>query len=105
MHTCYDESDLNIRVAPSYYFAKDVPARGIFATGVYLPWAVGKPPDFALEMAAPDKAAEDLTTKHELYRRIGFREYWRLDPTGGDLYGAPLAADKLVDGVNIDLSP
>ena len=30
---------------------------------------------------------------------MGIREYWRLDPTGGDLYGAPLAADRLEEGV------
>ena len=98
-HICYDESDLNVRVAPSYYFAKDVPGKGILETGIYLPWVVGKPPDFALEMAAPDKAPEDLTSKRKLYQEIGIGEYWRLDPTGGDLYGVPLAADRLEDGV------
>ena len=97
-HICYDQSDLNIQVSPSFIFAKGVPGKGIRATGAYLIWVVGKPPDFAIEMAGPDKAAEDLTTKRELYRQIGIGEYWRLDPTGGDLYGAPLAADKLVDG-------
>ena len=32
-HICYDESDLNIRIAPDYYFAKGVPGPGILATG------------------------------------------------------------------------
>lgn len=98
-HICYDESDLNIRVAPDYYFAKGVPGPGILATGMYLTWVVGKPPDFALEMASPDKVREDLTVKRRLYQEIGIKEYWRLDPTGGELCGAPLAADKLEDGV------
>ena len=98
-HICYDESDLNIRIAPDYYFARDVPGPGILATGLYLTWAVGKPPDFALEMASPDKAGDDLTTKRKLYQELGIREYWRLDPTGGDLFGAPLAGDRLEGGV------
>ena len=98
-HICYDESDLNIRIAPDYYFAKDVPGPGILATGLYLTWVVGKPPDFALEMASPRKAREDLTTKRRLYQELRIREYWRLDPTGGDRYGAPMAADRLVGGV------
>ena len=98
-HICYDESDLNIRIAPDYYFAKDVPGRGVIATGVYLQWVVGKPPDFALEMASPDKVREDLIGKRRLYQEIGIKEYWRLDPTGGDLYGTPLAADRLEGGV------
>ena len=98
-HICYDESDLNIRIAPDYYFAKDVPGRGVIATGVYLQWVVGKPPDFVLEMASPDKVREDLIDKRRLYQGIGIKEYWRLDPTGGDLYGTPLAADRLEGGV------
>ena len=98
-HICYDESDLNVRIAPDYYFVKDVPGPGILATGLYLTWMVGKPPDFAMEMASPEKARDDLTTKRKLYERLGIREYWRLDPTGGDLYGAPLAGDRLEGGI------
>lgn len=99
-HICYDESDLNARVAPDYYFAQGVPGPGILATGfLYLPWAAGKPPDFVLEMASPDKATGDLTVKRRLYQEIGIGEYWRLDPTGGNLYGAPLAADRLEGGI------
>jgi len=85
-------------VAPDYYFAKDVPGPRILATGLYLTWVVGKPPDFALEMASPGKARDDLTVKRKLYQELGIREYWRLDPTGGDLNGAALAGDRLEDG-------
>ena len=98
-YICYDRSDLNIRVAPDYYFAKGVPGPGILATKLYLPWAVGKAPDFVLKMASPDKAAEDLTVKRKLYQEIGVAEYWRLDPTGGELYGSPVAGDRLEGGV------
>ncbi len=98
-YICYDRYDLNIRVARDYYFAKGVPGPGILATKLYLSWAVGKAPDFVLEMASPDTAAEDLTVKRKLYQEIGVAEYWRLDPTGGDLYGSPIAGDRLEGGV------
>ena len=97
-YICYDETDPNIRVSPDYYFAKGVPGPGIKATGPYLVWAVGKPPDFALELASPRKVREDLTTKRKLYENIGITEYWRVDPTGGQIYGAPLAGDRLRNG-------
>ena len=98
-HICYDESDLNIRITPDYFFARDVPGPGIVATGPFLTWVVGKPPDFVLEMASPRKARVDLLDKRKQYQELGIGEYWRLDPTGGELYGAPLAADRLEDGV------
>ena len=58
----------------------------------------GKPPDFVLEVASPTTASNDYTDKRRDYERYGIREYWRLDPTGGDLYGVALAGDRLVDG-------
>ena len=58
----------------------------------------GKPPDFVLEVASPSTASHDYTDKRRDYERYGIREYWRLDPTGGELYGIALAGDRLVDG-------
>jgi len=58
----------------------------------------GKPPDLVLEVASPTTASKDYTDKRRDYERYGIREYWRLDPTGGDLYGVALAGDRLVDG-------
>ena len=58
----------------------------------------GKPPDFVLEVASPSTASNDYTDKRQDYERYGIREYWRLDPSGGELYGAALAGDRLVDG-------
>ena len=81
-HICYDASDLNIRAEPDYYFAKDVPGPGILATGLYLTWAVGKPPDFVLEMASPAKAREDLTVKRKLYRELGIAKRLESGNTG-----------------------
>ena len=58
----------------------------------------GKPPDFVLEIASDSTAGIDVTFKPEEYAAFGISEYWRFDPTGGDLYGAPLAGDRLSPG-------
>ena len=65
---------------------------------LYLPWEVGKPPDFALEVGSESTYRNDLGPKRDLYARIGISEYWRFDPTGGDYYGQPLAGEQLIDG-------
>ena len=59
---------------------------------------VGKVPDFALEMASPSTAPNDLGHKRDLYESLEIAEYWRLDPTGGELYGQPITGERLVDG-------
>ena len=46
--------------------------------------------------ASPSTVANDLGWKRELYQRLGIQEYWRFDPTGGDLYGKPIAGERLV---------
>ena len=50
----------------------------------------GKPPDLVLEVASPTTASNDYTDKRRDYARYGIREYWRLDPSGGELYGVAL---------------
>ena len=64
----------------------------------YLIWEAGKPPDVVIEVASPNTASRDLGIKRDIYADIAVPEYWRLDPTGGDLYGEPLVGDRLVDG-------
>ena len=49
---------------------------------LYLPWEVGKPPDWVLEVASSSTGAEDVGRKRDLYARIGVPEYWRFDPQG-----------------------
>ena len=97
---CYNPENLNDRVFPDCYVAFDVPAGAIFGQNGYLIWQVGKAPDFALEVASESTARRDITFKRELYERIGVREYWRFDPSGGDYYGEPLAADRMVEGAH-----
>ena len=95
---CYDPRNLNVRVQPDYYIAFGVDENSIRRRRLYLPWEVGKPPDFALELASDTTYRNDLDRKPGIYARIGITEYWRFDPTGGELYGEPLWGGTLVDG-------
>ena len=96
---CYDPTNLNVRVAPDVYLAFGVDARAIRPRKLYLPWEVGKPPDFAMEVASASTARQDVTAKRDIYARIGVPEYWRFDPKDGDYHGAKLAGEQLVNGV------
>ena len=95
----YDPANGNRRIAPDLFIAFDVDAEGIWENlPNYWMWQVGKAPDFVLEVASPSTASNDLGYKRDLYASLGMAEYWRLDPTGGDLYGQPLSGERLVDG-------
>ena len=94
----YDINDPNARIAPDCYVVFDVDAHAIVGHNSYRVWQWGKPPDFALEIASESTALNDVTTKRDIYARIGATEYWRFDPSGGELYGEPLAGERLVDG-------
>lgn len=95
----YDSKNGNRRVAPDFFIAFDVPKDEIRKN---LPnfwlWEIDKAPDFAMEVASPSTAQNDIGHKRELYARLGITEYWRFDASGGDYYGQPLAGDRLIDG-------
>ena len=95
---CYAPSNLNVRVAPDVYLAFGVDAVAIRPRKIYLPWEVGKPPDFALEAASESTASRDVRRKGAIYAQIGVREHWRFDPTGGRYHGQQIWAGELVDG-------
>ena len=98
-YICYDITDGNRRLQPDCIIAFDVDAEAVrFNLPNYWIWEVGKPPDFVMEIASPSTAANDLGHKRDLYAELGIAEYWRFDPTGGELYGQPLAGERLVDG-------
>ena len=84
--------------APDYYLARNVNVAAIRGETAYNLWEVGKPPDWALEVASPSTYERDLYEKPDRYAEIGIGEYWMFDPTGGDLYGQSLMGFKLVDG-------
>lgn len=98
-YICYDKSDGNRRLQPDCIIVFDVDAEAIrYNLPNYWIWEVGKSPDFVIEIASPSTASNDLGRKRDLYAELGITEYWRFDPTGGELYGQPLAGERLVDG-------
>ena len=94
----YQEGDPRLRVAPDCYVAFDVDQQMILRHNNYRLWAVGKPPDFVLEIGSQSTAATDMSDKRSLYAMLGIPEYWRYDATGGDYYGEPLVGEYLSDG-------
>ena len=97
---CYDPRNLNVRVSPDVYLAFGVDAEAIRRRRLYLPWEVGKPPDWVLEIGSSSTGREDTGRKRDLYAHIGAPEYWRFDPSeDSDHHGSKLAGDRLVDGV------
>lgn len=103
----YNQFSMNYRFCPNLYVAFAVDKDAIRRRNGYIIWEAGKPPDFALEVASASTNARDTAEKPGLYASVGITEYWRVDPTGGELYGYPLAGDVLVDGVYhpIELHP
>ena len=95
----YDRTNGNARIQPDLFIAFGVDAAAIREN---LPnfwiWETGKVPDFVMEVASPSTAANDTGPKRNLYQRLGVTEYWRFDPTGGELYGQPLLGERLIGG-------
>ena len=98
-YICYDRRNLNVRICPDICLAFGVDARAIRPDSLYLPWRVGKVPDWVLEVASPTTGREDVNRKPGIYARIGVPEYWRFDPSGGRYHGEPLYGGILTGGV------
>ena len=95
----YVEGDPSLSVAPDCYIVFGVSRAALLERHrTYRVWEAGKFPDFVLEIGSPSTANNDLGAKRELYARLGAREYWLYDPTGGDYYKEPLVGEYLVDG-------
>ena len=98
VYICYDKIDGNRRVQPDCFIVFDVDEDTIRRNlPNYWVWEVGKVPEFVVEVASPSTAENDLGPKRDLYAELGIAEYWRFDPTGGELYGQPLAGERLID--------
>lgn len=89
--------------APDLVVAFGVDAEAIIQRNGYVISEVGKPPDFALEVASESTGRRDYTVKRVAYARYEIPEYWRFDQSGGDWHDAPLAGDALVDGVYVPI--
>ena len=83
---------------PTYTSPFGVDAEAIRPRHIYLPWEVGKVPDWVLEVASDSTRRVDLVRKPPIYAQIGVPEFWRFDPTGGRYYHFQLNGLKLVDG-------
>ena len=95
----YERSNPQRSISPDCYVAFDVDVAIILYHNTYRVWAVGKPPDFALEIASESTAGRDLNAKRVLYAQIGIGEYWRYDATDdSEFYGEPLVGEHLVNG-------
>lgn len=88
----------NDRVGPDCFITIGTDPDFVYQFPNYFVWEVGKPPDLVLEVASPSTASNDLGHKRDLYARLGVTEYWKMDPTGGELYGVALMGERLVDG-------
>ena len=103
----FDPEDHRVSIAPDFYRARNVNVSAIRDQTAYNLWEVGKPPEFALEVASPSTYRRDLYEKPDIYASIGVSELWMFDPTGGDLYGQALMGFNLVEGEyeRIEMSP
>ena len=95
----YNQYSMNYHFRPDLYVAFNVDKEAIRRRNGYVIWEVGRPADFALEVASETTNERDTAEKPGLYASVGIGEYWRVDPTGGDWYGYALAGDVLVDGI------
>ncbi len=84
-------------VAPDLFVSFGVDPGPLEPAASYRLWESGAPA-FVLEIASARTSDRDLLEKPGIYLEIGAGEYWRLDPTGGDLYTPMLQADRLAGG-------
>ena len=73
--------------------------RWLMHSNGYVISEVGKPPDLVFEVGSHSTGRNDYTTKRDTYADYGAGEYWRFDHSGGRYHDAPLAGDRLVDGM------
>ena len=94
----YNVPDDIARFAPEFFIAIDVPDATIRLNSPnFFIWKLGKSPDFVMDIASPSTAVNDLRHKRDMYMELEIAECWRFDPTGGELYGQPLAGERLVE--------
>ena len=98
-------SNLDDSRIPDMMVAFDCDEERVLAEMGYVIENHGKPPDFVLDIAPSEKGwgefdfeRADYVARRADYERYGVGEFWRLDPSGGRHYDAPLAGDRLVGG-------
>ena len=95
----YEEGNPSRWISPDCYVAFDVDVSLIEYHNTYRVWALGKPPDFIMEIGSKSTALRDMREKRDLYAKLGVGEYWRYDATDDSaFYGEPLIGEQLVEG-------
>ncbi len=94
---CWNRLNGNERISPDGFITLDMDPDFVYQFPNYLIWEIGKAPDVVMEVASPSTAENDLDSKRDRYARLGISEYWKFDPTGGELYGVALMGERLVD--------
>ena len=94
----YRRGDPEGVVAPDVAVAFGVDAAAQETENTFRVWDAGAAPCFVLEVASPATVRTDLEKKPDKYAELGVQEYWRLDPTGGDLLDPPLQGETRVSG-------
>ena len=98
-YLCFNRTDpMSTWVVPDCIIAFDVDLELYDEYNGYVISAMGKPPEFVMEVASRSTARRDQTTKRDQYAEFRVGEYWRFDPTGR-YYDRPLAGERLVNGV------
>jgi len=90
----YRNGDPDIVLAPDVFVCFGVNPEQLELAISYRVWEVGAPPAFVLEIASEKTAKVDLEEKPAKYLAMGVSEYWRFDPSGGDLYTPILQGDR-----------
>ena len=86
----------NIR--PDILIALNVDSYAIRRRVGYDPIQNGKPPDVAVEIASPSTYRNDAGRKRDVYQMLRVPEYWRFDPSGGEMFGQAVILEQLIDG-------
>ncbi len=94
----YKQGDPKVVVAPDVAVAFGVDAAAQETESTFRVWDAGAAPCFALEIASPSTVRADLHVKPAKYADLGVEEYWRLDPTGGELLDPPLQGERRESG-------
>ena len=103
---CYVSQGINIYyrlgdnktfVVPDVFVSFGVDVEAIGSASSYRLWEWGAPA-FVLEIASGSTYHRDRDEKPAIYLEVGASEYWRFDPTGGEMHTPALQADRLVDG-------
>ena len=95
----YERGNPRRNVSPDCYVAFNVDYSRIAYRDSFWVWELGKPPDFALEVASESTASVDIGRKMVIYAEMGVIEYWLFDRTpDGKHYRFRLAGFRLVNG-------